>query len=194
METLHKVVPVLVMAFGWSYAATTIPILKFYVPGVVGFGGFGIVTFVGIYLAARTCRYYEVDRWMRTRWLCFAAVLSGVMCWFNFMHNHSPFALVFAGSLFLLFKRLPLKDGAFASTVLLLSPSMFSVYLLHMNSMGMAWLRSVEDKLIAGDGCNYYLVCLMVAVVFFVAGVILDLPRRLCPWGQVRRAKLGWTK
>lgn len=179
METLHKVVPVLVLVFGWSYTATKIPVLKTYVPIVGGFGGYCVLTFIGIYLAARTCRYYEVDRWMRTRWLCFAAVLSGIFCWFNFMHYHSPFALVFAGSLFLLFKRLPIKEGAFASAILLLSPSMFSVFFLHANDMGFSWLCRIQDELIATKGFNYYLVSFLAALGFFVGGLILDLPRRL---------------
>lgn len=177
-EIWRKVVPVFVLVFGWSYAATKVPILKNYAPSVGGFGGFGVLTFVGIYLAARTCRYYELDQWAKTRWLWFSAILSGMACWFNFMHYHSPFALVFAGSMFLLFKRLLIKNKVLSSAIMLAAPSMFSVYLLHNNTMGMVWLQSVEDKLIATAAWNYYLVCFLVASGFFFGGLVLDFPRR----------------
>ena len=190
-ETLRKIIPVLVLVFGWSYAATKIPILKNFTPNVGGFGGFGVLTFVGIYLAARTCRYYELDQWVKTKWLWLSAALSGTACWFNFMHYHSPFALIFAGSMFLLFKRLPIKNKLLSSTILFLAPSMFSVYLLHNSTMGMAWMQSVEDKLIATAAWNYYLVCFLVACGFFFGGLILDFPRRCLMYKRVHPSVAG---
>lgn len=55
--------------------------------------------------------------------------------------------------------------------------------------MGMAWLRSVENNLIAAHGCNYYLVCMMVAVGLFLGGLVLDFPRRLIV-GLVRKTEM----
>ena len=177
--TLYRVIPVFVLVFGWSYAVSKIPVLKDHLPGVNGFGGFGVLTFVGIYLAARLCRLFELNRLLKTRTLVMAATLSGVVCWIGFMHYHSPFALVFAGSLFLLFERLPMLDSPSSRIILWPSPSMFSVYLLHSNSMGMTWLRYFETEMIGNRGHNYYLVCFFVALVCFAVPILLDLPRRL---------------
>lgn len=163
---LRAIAPILFMVFIWSYAATKIPILKSFVPGVGGFGGFGLLTFVGVYLAARTSRYYNLEEKVSTRMLVMVAFVSGVFCWLNLMHYHSPFALLFSGSLFYLFKRwYALKDWFVCKAAQLAGPSMFSVYLLHNNTAGMSWLQATEDRLIEVWG--YYLICIYVAVVFF---------------------------
>lgn len=185
---LYRVIPILVLVFAWSYAASKIPILKIYLPHVGGFGGFGVLTFTGIYLAARLCRLFELNRLLKTRTLFVVMVLSGAVCWAGFMHYHSPFALVFAGSLFLLFERLPMRESPFGRTILWLSPSMLSVYIVHVSNMGMTWLRHAEDALLSAQEHNYYLVCFGVAAVLFLGSLLLDLPRRMVLRG-VKRAK-----
>lgn len=187
-SVMRKVAPILFMVFAWSYAATKIPVLKKFTPCVSDFGGFALLTFAGIYLAAGTCRYYEVDKKVTTTALLALATLSGAFCWFNFMHYHSPFALIFSGALFFLFRRMKLaNDGIIARTAVWLGPSMFSVYLLHFNDMGMSFLHCFEDKYIAVWG--YYPVCFAVAIALFVFGVVADGVRRVAVGGSGREKR-----
>ena len=179
MDILKFVLPLLILVFGWSYAATKIPVLKAHTPHVGGFGAFGVLTFVGIYVAARTCRYYDIEKYLSTRRLLLIAAVSGAFCWIGFMHYHSPFAFVFAGSVFFLFKRIKIRSPRMERAILFLSPSMFSVYLLHNSGLGMTWLRNTEDALLGAQEHNYYLVCFGVAAVLFLGSLLLDLPRRM---------------
>lgn len=183
-----KIAPFVAVVYVWSYAATKIPLLKTVVPSVDGFSPFGVLTFFAVYLVARVSRMYE-ERF-KTRWLVVAAVVSGAMCWIGFYHHNSPFALVFAGSMFYLVKghrveRVETCRGG----VLAISPSMFSVYLLHTNAYGFEMLRKVEDCLVAA-GWNYYAMAFVVAFGIFVVCVLLDLPRRAIGW-MVGRKRLA---
>lgn len=183
----RKVMPFLVAIFGWSYAATKIPGLKEWVPCVDGFSPFGVLTFLGVYVAARYLSRVDVEKW-RVRWLVLAALVSGAACWMGFYHYNSPFALIFAGSIFLLIKKAKLpaivqhNTSALKEIVLWLGPSMFSVYLLHTNSAGFAFLRRMEDWMVA-QGWNYYAMSFTVAISIFVGCIVLDLPRRIVEWG-----------
>lgn len=181
-----KVMPFLLAIFGWSYLPL-VPIVKDYTPSVVGFDPFGVLTFLGVYLVARLCRVTGVGERCRCRWLVCAAVLSGAMCWIGFKHYNSPFALIFAGSLFFLIKRIKLLSSILhlitpltpplKTLVLFISPSMFSVYLLHTNNVGFA-LRRAECWMME-QGWNYYAMAFVVAGAIYVGSVLLDMPRRL---------------
>ncbi len=177
-DAILKIAPFAVVVYVWSYAATKVPYLKSFVPSVDGFSPFGVLTFFAVYLVARTSRLCEKK--IKTKWLIVATVISGAFCWFGFYHYNSPFALIFAGSMFYLFKRMPCLDGkgVMSKAVRALSPSMFSVYLLHTNVFGFNMLRAAEDKLV-GMGWNYYVMAFVVAVGIFVSCLVLDIPRRL---------------
>lgn len=181
---IRKLLPFWIMIFGWSYAATKLPGLKAITPSVIGFHPFGVLTFVGVYTVARVISREAVEKWS-TWWIACAAVVSGGACWVGFMHYNSPFALIFAGSMFLLVKRienfnsiLHLISQPLKKLVLFISPSMFSVYLLHNNTAGLTWLQQAEDYLIRDCDWNYYAACFLVAGCIFIGGILLDLPRR----------------
>lgn len=177
----YKVLPLMLVVFIWSYSASKVPVLKSVVPAVDGFSPFGVLTFLGIYIAARTSRLYEEK--FTTKWLLITAIASGMFCWFGFYHYNSPFALLLAGSVFYLLKQLPCINitSLMGRVVLAISPSMFSVYLLHTNAIGFKLLKDVEGNMIA-DGWNYYLMSLILAIVIFCGCILLDLPRRLVSW------------
>lgn len=175
---MHKLLPLLFVVYVWSYAATKIPVLKTVVPAVDGFSPFGVLTFLAVYVAARASKLCE-DR-LRTKYLLISAVVSGAFCWIGFYHYNSPFSLIFAGSMFYLVKRMPVISGRglCGKMILAISPSMFSVYLLHTNVLGFELLRKMEDSLIASSW-NYYLMSFVVAIVVFAVCVVLDAPRRI---------------
>ena len=187
---IAKIVPLVVVVYGWSYAGTKVPVLKDIIPLPTGLAPFSVLTFLAVYCVARISRGYEAK--IKTTWLVVAAFVSGVMCWSGLYHHNSPFCLIFAGSMFYLFKRMPALDNnkVVARIALWLGPSMFSVYLLHTNSWGFAALRRAEDYLM-GIGWNYYTMAFTVAIVIFVAGILLDMPRRLIGWmiGRVERGE-----
>lgn len=177
-KLLVRVLPVVFLSFGWSYAATKIPILKDFLPGVGGFGPFSLLTFIGIYLSARTCRVCEVERLLSIKILLFSALLSGSVCWAGLGHYCSPAAVIFAGTAFLLVRKLPAPQKIMDRCIVWLSPTIFSIYLLHRQAMGMFVMQSIEDALIGKDGYNYYIVCFLCACTFFFGAIVLDLPRR----------------
>ena len=187
-RVLCKILPLLFVVFVWTYSATVIPVLKSIVPSANGFSPFSVLTFLGVYLVARTCKLYEEQ--LRTNWLLLAAATSGIFVWFGFYHYCSPFSLIFAGSIFFLIKRMPLPRFI-EKTVMFFSHSMFAVYLLHTNTLGFVCLRKAENALITA-GWDYYLMAFSVAIGIFVGGVGLDLPRRAALYCIKRNCKVAF--
>lgn len=178
-KILSRVLSVVFLAFGWSYVSTKVPGLKAFLPSVGGFGPFSLLTFIGIYLTARACRVCEIERYVSTKYLIIALFFSGAVCWIGFSHYCSPAALIFAGTAFLLTRKLPALPSIFERCIVWLSPTIFSIYLLHRQAMGMFVMQSIEDTLIGKGGYNYYAVCFLCACIFFFGAILLDLPRRL---------------
>lgn len=169
--------PFLLTIFGWSYLATKVPFFKDWVPSVNGFSPFSVLTFLGVYVVSRILSRVEVEKW-KIWWIILAALVSGTACWVGLCHYNSPFALIFAGSIFLLVRKLEVRARSVERLVGWLGPSMFSVYLLHTNSAGLGLLRQVESRLME-QGWNYYAMAFVVAGAIFVGGILLDLPRRV---------------
>lgn len=175
----RRILPFAVTIFIWSYVATKVPVLKIWIPAAGGFGAFGVLTFIGVYLVARFCRVSDVETKLSTRVLLLTAAAGGTMCWIGFQHYHSPFAMVFAGSMFYLFKRLPIEKVGerFEKLILFSAPSMFGIYLLHTNDAGFALLRQAEDWMVA-EGWNYYVMSFVVTLSIYFSCLLLDLLRR----------------
>lgn len=177
---IAELLPLLIMIFGWSYCATKVPKAMSFTPNVVGFGGFGVLTFFGVYCAARATSFMQMEN-VKTKWLVLAALFCVPFVCLGFSHYHSPFALVLAGSCFYLFKRIPEErlEARFCKAVLMLSPSLFPVYLLHNNAAGLTWLAQMEDKLIGECAWEYHAACIVVAICVFAGCILLDIPRRM---------------
>lgn len=95
-----------------------------------------------------------------------------------------PVAFVFVAILFYLFYRIKLGRGM-GKLVLLISPSMFGVYILNamlflpgMDSKVYGLLNAVRDPLIA-NGVNWYLACFIAAIAAFVLSLFVDIIRRI---------------
>lgn len=170
-------VPLLFLAFIWSYFASTIPGFNHYLPKVNGFGAFSLLTFMGIYVVGRLYRIYSVEKQISSLVYIIAFPICLLMVSAGFQHYCSPFNIGIVIALFSLFKRLPESwDGA-GRIFRTLGPSMLSVYLLHDSSIGLAFLRRWEKAYICVYG--YYPVVLSIVIVFFVCSVLLDSPRRM---------------
>lgn len=176
--------PLLIMVFGWCFL-TGMPVVGKFLPKPVGFGTHTFLMMIGVYVAARLFRQYNVERWLVGWKLWVSLVVGGSLCVVGFSHYDSPVSFVFMACLFVAFKRMEFgRFGPFAS---LIAPSMFSVYLLHWSPLGLRFLRWAEDYGIALLGGGGELVIALVTAAFlFVISVVLDTPRRLVcrVWGS----------
>ena len=142
-ERVKAVVPFLVMIFVWSYLVK-FPVLGEYVPVVQGFGPTGVLTLLAIYCVARIARLYDIANRIRGRYLAliFAAGFAG--SWVGFYHYNSPFALMTAFAGFVIFARMSVARPV-ARAAALLSPSVFSVYLMHTTGVGFEVIKRLGD-------------------------------------------------
>jgi len=171
-SNIKVVLPALLMVFGWSYAATTVPVLKEYLPSANGFGPTTVLTLFGIYLAAR---WFAVSGWLDKlpwKWLAIIGLIGSAFSWIGFYHYHSPFALMVAVAGFGLFYRLRLPKWL-GSVCVFLSPSLFSVYLLHTTGVGLELMKRMASWY-SEVGC----VAVAYALLVFSVCIMLDMPRR----------------
>lgn len=172
---LGAFVPVVVLIYGWSYASG-LPIVGGWIPKVVGFGSLSLMSLVGAYLTARVVRIGGGIAFRKSMWGSLLA-LSSVFVFAGFYHHNSPFALVFAMSLFMLVKEVEINDKL-STVVLFLAPSSLSVYLLHCTSFGMVLLSSAMKRFVEIWGINVYLSYFIIALAAFVACLTIDVARR----------------
>ena len=90
---------------------------------------------------------------------------------------NSPIAFALAAVCFFMFARIKLTDR-YWKFLNFLGPSMFSVYLLHTNEVGVKFITYIRDYMLKGVsssfGCAFLTACCV-----FVACVLLDMPRRM---------------
>lgn len=171
---LGAFVPVVALIYGWSYASG-LPIVGGWTPKVVGFGSLSLMSLVGAYLTARVVRIGGIA-FRKSMWGSLL-VVSSVFVFAGFYHHNSPFALVFAMSLFMLVKEIEI-NSKLSAVVLFLAPSALSVYLLHCTSFGMVLLSSAMKRVVEIWGINVYLSYFIVALTAFVACLAIDVVRR----------------
>lgn len=176
---LWTCIPFLAMIYGWSFAML-IPVVQNLVPrteGLVPFSGF---TLFAAYLVGRLYRVFDGDKLLKGRWLLPTALACGFVAslWYGlFARYNSPFLLVLAVGIFWAFRRLRVPES-FASALRCLTPSVLSVYLLHCNRFGYQAFAFMEGEIrpcLEWD----YLVFLSLAIVAFIGGFVLDIPRRM---------------
>lgn len=169
--------PFFIVVFGWGLVPD-LPILhkyKWLINGT-GLGSFTALTLLGVYACGRLYRRFENLFQFRTVTLmgvlALLLLIDSFGCgWFG--RYASPFAVLTAAVAFALFKRIPLTGDV----ILLISPSLFSVILLHS-------FRSRFDLLIWCVDCllsiNKVAACVLVSLGAFVVCVVIDIPRRAC--------------
>lgn len=163
--------PIILVVFGYCFISG-LPVLRNWMPHFAGSHSHTFLTLTGIYLAARWCRVLRLDR-IPSRACVVIALLSAIPCGFGFGKYNSPFALVLAGALFLLFHQLELSEWA-SKVISFLARSMFSVYLLQIGFVGI-----LLPPIIKGFGVNGYIGAFISAISVFLACTLLDIFRRL---------------
>ena len=168
--------PIFFLVFVWSYLAD-FNATKAFVPRSPGLTGYSGWTLTGVYIAARVFQTMHLDNripaWMASGLFLVSIALSML----KVGQYNSLVALAAAASGFVLFLKLRL-NGSAAKIVLLASPSMFSVFLMHANGFVFRHIKLWVDAVNAYVGIlpvSFF----AVAAVIFVCGLILDVPRRM---------------
>ena len=175
----HRGSAILVLVFIWSFLGE-VRYVKWLVPVSAGLTQLSGYTLIGIYFAARLLRKYESRlQLIRRRSLLCAAVFGLIVSVLHFGFYQSPFQFLFAASLFMMFKKLPIGNSPKTCHILrLLTPSVFAVYVIHTNSTGIYLLKAL-DQILMHEMPSGIVVTFLVGIIVFFVSAVLDMPRRL---------------
>ena len=137
-----------------------------YVPSTPGLGAFSGLSLIGAYAVARACAETGWLNRISKSWCAVVLVALAPIAAIRFGAYNSPVALVMAACAFRLFEDVRVAPRV-GSIVKILSPSLFSIYLLQING----FVFSGVPKL------GIYPI--LTGVVIFVCTLVLDVPRRL---------------
>ena len=162
------------MLWGWCFISTTI--FPQYIPAISGFGDSSALVLLLNYIVIRTMiRLGWIDRISTCGWmLLIIFIVSGFLVFIGFRQMHSIFAFTFVLSAFLLIKyvKLPMRRA-----LELLSPSFFSIYLLHLPFC--RYFPEYEEVIHNITHLPHCFSQFLLAIIVFILALLLDIPRRL---------------
>lgn len=176
-QGLKVVVPILAAVFGWGLFME-LPVFHRWIPRAAGLGSFTALTLLACYICGRLFRHYENRIRIKTPMLFVALVLLLVIDTFGYGwlgHYTSPFAVLTAAVVFMLFQRVHVGPKA-ACFILMLSPSMFAVYLLSGFRARFDMMAWIVDQIKVGPRP---VACVISGVAVFIVCCIVDIPRRV---------------
>ena len=184
MQRLFLVFPVLFCVWGWSFA-TTLPIVGELIPPSPGIVAYSSFMMVGVYIGARLLRLNDdIVQEFRKRYQK-TTILLGVICLmcmsFGLNDYNSPFSFLFATIAFYYVRQLDVPK-AIEKFLVWLTPSMFSIYLIHAHGEAWGYLRQIEEQIL-NSGKFHIGMFLVTACIIFVISLIMDMPRRMFLWG-----------
>jgi surface polysaccharide O-acyltransferase-like enzyme len=185
-EVVYNALPILFVVFIWGWLSC-FSSLSLIIPLPAGMTGASFLTMLGIYVASRLLRFYEIEKKVSVQKLLVGLfitlgiyILTGKKC----EPYMCPLAFMLVAILFYLFYRIKLR-GVIAKLVLFVSPSMFGIYILNamlflpgMDCKVYGLLNAVRDPLIS-SGFDWYLACLIAAIVAFSLSLLVDITRRM---------------
>lgn len=161
----------------WAFLSV-VPPTKNYLPNVSGFGDNSGLILLCVYVITRIAMRLGWISWFAERRLLIVGVfvVSAIFVACGFRHTHSVFAYGYALAILLLLKGVSINDKM-GRCVALLSPSMFSVYLLHLplREYFAIWERYIFDF----TAFPHFVCQMLLAIGVFFAAVAMDIPRRL---------------
>ena len=169
--------PLLVAVFVWG----DLPSLPFFgklnIPVTPGLEAFSGLTLLGAYVAARIYRLYGLER-MRSRWI--VVIIPILVCFAALGMNeyNNIVALLLSAMFFTAFDKIRLPPWM-SRVVLILSPSVFAIYLLHQPMIG---FETGVVKRLADLGSGIYAAYFAAAPTVFFLALAVDLPRRVAAW------------
>ena len=179
-------IPVAMLVFGWG----TLSVNHFTIgltPQTPGLESYSGLTLLGIYVVVRLLRVSGVLAKLNLRGELVLAVIGFVFVLAGVSQYNSPFALMLALGVFLLFNRAkPMGGGKIVNVI---SPSMFAVYLYHTGPF-FGVIRTFEQYLVETCGLPVCVTYLVMALTIFCGAIVLDLPRRIIATGLTRLTRL----
>ena len=172
LQDAGVVVPFLLFVFGWSFLSNfncmhaVIPVAP----------SCSVLTLLGAYAIARVFRFCEIEDRIETSWAILLVVSGVALSLLKIGKFNSIVAIMITIGTFVLIRRVRISESV-GRVVLWMAPSMFSVFLLHATPWCLQSLKGWVDKL-ASYGVPLHLAFIVVTTAVFVAGFILDLPRR----------------
>ena len=117
-------------------------------------------------------------------WVLLAAATG--LCGVGFSAYCSPVSVFWAAILFTLFLRIEI-NGRLGAVAAFVAKSTFPIFVLHANGVGFGLIRKFAALLCGDCGMNIYAMYLIVGLTVFVAGLLLDMPRRVIGWMVARK-------
>lgn len=168
--------PFLFFVFVWSFLSNYNCVSQF----VAKAPSCEVLTLLGIYTIARVFRICEFESKVSLQLaiVLFAVGVGLATLRIGKFNSLLSIAITIGG--FVWCRRIRLNE--FCKKVVLFSaPSMFSIFLIHANSWCLNSMHRYVD-VVAGYGVPKIMSFFIVAVVVFVSGLLLDIPRRFVVW------------
>lgn len=183
-RTLMACSSVLFLVFAWSWIAVALDRQGLLFPMGRVFDSHSWLTLFGVYIAARLYRQWEVGEWFG--WPLSVSVLLGVPFLIGFRScvfgsYNAPHVLILTICIFSLFKRIRLGNTAgetMGRVLAFMTPSLFSVYLLHNGFCGKLLIAHYVEGGFAGTWYGMFVV-IGVAIIIFSVSFVADAPRRI---------------
>jgi len=113
-------------------------------------------------------------------------VVATALCVAGFSAYCSPISVFWSALLFTLFSRIEIS-GRIGIVASFIGKSTFPIFILHANGVGFGLIRKFAAFLCGDCGMNVYAMYLIVGASVFVAGLLLDMPRRAIGWVVARK-------
>ena len=206
-KRLSLTLPIVAMCLGWGYLKG-LPWFRTFMPTTDGLGGYTFTMMIGTYLVAglwrrfldrvervETCRKgggdlsrveacreklgsWTVDLLEKASVLWVLLAVATALCVAGFSAYCSPVSVFWSAILFPLFLRIEI-NGRLGSVAAFVAKSTFPIFVLHANGVGFGLIWKFAALLCGTCGLNVYAMYLIVGLTVFVAGLLLDLPRRV---------------
>ena len=172
-KMLAAIIPVLLLVYAWG-AAVSMPGFALVAPNSAGVCSYSGLALLGTYILARFYRLFDIGRSLSWKKLvAIFPLLTILSCVCSIFEYATIVAVLMAMCYFWMFARFKICVG-----VGILTPSLFSVYLLHSQAFGFVWMRHIEESLL-DIGVPMLLAYFMTAASVFVACLVLDITRRV---------------
>lgn len=180
---IKMLIPCVALTYIWGFSAA-IPGVHRYIPLTDGLAPFGGLTLLGSYVIGRCYREFDwqdklcFKKVVLTLIVCMLVVVASSYCSFaGFTARYnSPFQLGVAICVFWIMRKMRI-EGVIKRIVMLATPSVFSIYLLHCTPSGYRCLGELET-IFSSYGINLYVIFMLDAVIVFSFSLVLDVPRR----------------
>ena len=172
--------PIVVSVFGWNFIATRFAMFDIPFPHVHGFESHTWVTLLAVYVAARLCRIYEIDKRLPQKWCIIAILLMAALNNFHygvFGGYNSLIALVMVVCAFCLVKSIKVESKFCERVCSFVGPSIFAIYLIHQSPLGRDLINTLGAYR-ADIPIPQCIQAFIFGLLVFCASFIFDLPRR----------------